>query len=157
MKRLLTVLGFLYVSYAILTAYSALARIEATHQTCTYAADVPERGFPLRTSDRSPMDLVDEETFITIRDEYKIVLWVSKDCVPCHKFREHELGKLKKSGTYVQIKDTDEEEPEKGQKEVVSVPTIRVYRGKILVKEFVGYTSADDIMKVVKYRTVLLK
>lgn len=157
MKRLLTVLGFLYVSYALITAYSALARIEAHASPVICGEDVVKRGYSEDDRPRSPLDLVNEETFVTITDEYKIVLWVSDDCVPCHKFRENELGKLKKAGTYVQVRNADEEEPEKGQKEVVSVPTIRVYRGKILVKEFVGYTSATDIMKVVKHRTVLLK
>ena len=50
-----------------------------------------------------------------------------------------------------------EDKPEEGQKAVKYFPTIRVYRKNILVKEFVGYTKAEDILKVVKYRTVLLR
>lgn len=103
------------------------------------------------------MAFVNEETFVTIRGEYRIVIWRRDGCYWCDKFERRELPKLEQSGTKIEIKQAGEDEPEEGQKPVKLTPTIRVYRGKILVKEFVGYTKAEDILKIIKYRVVLLK
>jgi hypothetical protein len=103
------------------------------------------------------MDFVNEEVYVGIKGEYRIVVWAKEGCYWCDKFERIELPKLKKSGTTVEIKWYGKDKPEEGQKPVKLFPTIRVYRKTILVKEFTGYTKADDILKVIKYRVVLLR
>lgn len=155
--KLLTLLGFLYVSYAIATAHQALARFEAADPVNVIAGEVHKRQFQGTPSNRRPMDFVDEETYVGIRGEYRVVLWEKNNCHWCTKFKRNELPTLREADVKVEIKTYGKDKPEEGQKPVRLFPTIRVYRGNILVKEFVGYTDADEILKVVKYRTVLLK
>lgn len=155
--KTLTLLGFLYVCYAVLTAYAALDRLEASYPPRTVTGQVHKRGLQQVDRDRRPMDLVNEEAFVGIRDEYRIIVWEKEGCHWCEKFSKRELPKLKQAGTRVTIKWHGKDKPEEGQEAVRYFPTIRVYRKNILVKEFVGYTKAEDILKVVKYRVVLLR
>lgn len=103
------------------------------------------------------MDFVNEKTFADIRGRYTIVIWKKDECYWCDKFEKREVPKLKKSGTTLEVKWHGKDEPEEGQAKVRYFPTIRVYNGKILVKEFKGYTKAEEILKHVKNKVVLLR
>lgn len=155
-NKIITTLGFLYVAYAILTAYSALGRFEETHTPNTFAGQVQPRDLKQVSGNHQPMDLVDEETFVSVRGQYRVIIWHTDSCIWCERFEKYELPKLEKEGTAIEIKGPTDK-PEKGQKKVKIYPTIRVYRGKILIKEFEGYTDADKILNAMRYRVVLLR
>ena len=155
--KLITLLGFIYVTYALATAYAALDRIETTPPPSAISGEAQPRGHHEVHQSWRPMDFVDQETFADVRGRYRIVIWKKSGCYWCDKFEKREVPKLKKSGTPLETKWYGEDKPEEGQAKVKYFPTIRIYNGKILVKEFRGYTKADEILKHVKQRVILLK
>lgn len=155
--KLLTILGFIYVTYALATAYAALDRIQTSSPQGTVTQEAQPRGYHEVYQSRGPMDLVDEKTFADVTDRYRIIIWKKSRCYWCDKFEKREVPKLKKSGTPIETKWYGKDEPEEGQAKVKRFPTVRIYSGKILVKEFRGYTKADEILKHIKQRVILLK
>lgn len=155
MKRAFTIIGFLYVSFAILTAYAALDRLKASpEEHILYGADAREVQPTPR--DWQPMDYVDTPTYANVKGEYRVEVWV-RTGPPCHwciKWKRKELPKLKKAQVAVKIRDGSLEEPPKDLK---TYPTIKVYRRSKCIRTFNGYTKAEKILEEVKTRVVLLR
>lgn len=102
------------------------------------------------------MDYVDTPTYANVKGEYRIEVWVRSRprCHWCDKWKSKELPKLKKAQVTVKIRDGSKE---KRPKDVRMYPTIKVYRRTKCIKTFTGYTKAEEILKHVRTRVVLLR
>jgi hypothetical protein len=100
------------------------------------------------------MDFIDSPTYANVKGEYRVEVWVGPRCHWCTKWKNKELPKLQKKNVKVQIRDGSKE---KRPRDVKKYPTIKVYRRSKCIKTFHGYTKAEDILKNVKTRVVLLR
>lgn len=102
------------------------------------------------------MDFIDTPTYANVKGEYTIEVWVRTvpRCHWCDKWKKRELPKLKKKGVAVKIRDASRE---KKPKDVRMYPTVKVYRRTKCIKTLHGYQKAEEIMKHVKTRVVLLQ
>lgn len=153
MKRTFTIIGFLYVTYAILTAYAALDRLQANPPEDP-ALWHDAREVQPTPRDWQPMDFVDTPTYANVKEEYRIEAWTIPGCHWCDKWKRKELPKLKKAGVIVKIRDATKE---KKPKDVRSFPTFKVYRRTKCIKTYVGYTKSENLQEQVKVRVVLLR
>jgi len=154
--RLITMAGFAYVTYAILTAYTALASIEAAHPN---GPDTWAQPKGLAQVDRAwqPMDYIDTPTYANVKNEYRVEVWVGQRCHWCDKFKRRELPKLKKAGVRVEVKETWKVPRSERPKDLRVVPMIKVYRRSKCIKTFHGYEKAETILTHVKHRVVLMR
>lgn len=157
MKRnILTTLGFVYVTYAILTAYTALASIEASYTESPPTWAEP-KGLAQVDGHYQPMDFIDTPTYANVKGEYRIEVWVGRRCHWCDKFKKRELPKLEKSGVRVEIKETWKIPKSERPKDLRVVPTIKVYRRTKCIKTYHGYEKAETVLSNVKHKVVLLR
>lgn len=152
MKLASQIFGWVYVAYALLSAYVALDTLQAAdpgyvtkrsyHETFT-SLD----GFGKR------VDQPDEGTVVDISTEYFIEIWVTDDCQYCDQFEERELPKIKKAGVRYKVFNTAMFPP---PDEMKSAPCIRVFRQDMLIKQFNGFVKADKVLELLVTKARLL-
>jgi len=152
-RRLITLAGVLYVTFALLSAHSAVGTITSpAHLHVGEGYDLGQGGQTDTDSERS--DNADAYTGPTdkpevaddAKSEFVITVYSASWCGPCAVWKRRELPALLKAGYKVKVLDVDEvEEP----KYVKAVPTVVVSRkGKVLEKR--NYWKAADIIKYIE-------
>lgn len=138
-KKLIQLAGALYVCFALLAAYTAVAPFEASvadsrNQSPTVAT--PSR--PLL--DRERLDYSDTTTAKSAKGQYEIRVWSSSWCGACKTWKAKELPALLKAGYKVKVLDYQTDDP---PPEVKLLPTIQlVFKGKVLKTE-VNWKAKD--------------
>ena len=101
------------------------------------------------------MDFIDTPTYANVKEEYRVEVWVrtSPRCHWCDKWKKRELPKLK-GKVKVVIRDASKE---KRPKDITMYPSVKIYRRTKCIKTHKGYTKAEEILKQVKTRVVLLR
>ena len=163
MKRntLFQIAGVLYVCFALVTAHTALAPIEASASPSAYAqADMEAPDGVVLDHQR----LHESDSYFnvnttvkprTTKDAYTVVVWSGKACSACVKYKDAEVPALRKLGYRVVIKDYFKDADER-PKEVKMLPTIELmYKGKPIKYEI--YWKAKDIDKFIAERLSLKK
>lgn len=133
--RIISVLGGLYIAFALLTAYSALdTSTESVQRNSDQRVQLDEAQSLIRDNQR---------LVIPNKEAFEIQVWTSRSCAPCQRFKKNEVPKLLEAELNVAIHDVNLKKP---PKLVRFLPTIIVYKDGSVVKVFVGYTTAESIM-----------
>jgi len=148
--RILSCCGVLYVCFSILTAYEALGRFQAGLDK-DRVSRVEYQGVPRADGYSQPLDHFDATT-VDVSDEYFIEIWSSTTCEPCERFLERELPRLQKTGLRYKVFNIEMFPQPDGLK---VTPTIKIYRGSILVKQFDGMTTLEKILEHIKTKVEL--
>ncbi len=151
-KTLIQLAGALYVSFALVAAYTAVAPFEtpsANRVNNETTVTAPAR--PL--CDRERLDFTDSDTADTVKARYEIRVWSADWCSACRTYKKRELPALLKAGYKVKVLDYETNEP---PPEVKMLPTIQlVFNGRVLRTEV--YWKARDIDKYVEGLLTLKK
>lgn len=152
MKRFLQVASTLYVAFAILAAYTAVAPTEkATANSSDQQATMVTLAQSVRDYQR--LDFTDTATARSVKSKYEIRVWSSNWCGACKTYKRREVPALLKAGYKVKVLDYDTENP---PEEIRMLPTIQlVFNGRVLKTEV--YWRAKDIDKYVEGLLMLKK
>lgn len=143
-RRIFELIGFAYVSFAIITAYSAVASVEKAPAKSHSRAEAEASTQLLR--DREPLDYPDTPEID--RSKYKVIVWTTDHCVPCRTYKITQIPILEKLGYEVVIKDIEESD------DIEVAPTITLYFGKLKLKQNTNW-PALKIEEYVRNRSKL--
>jgi thiol-disulfide isomerase/thioredoxin len=143
-RRVFELIGFVYVSFAIITAYSAVASTEKAPAKSHSEAEVVSPAKLLR--DREPLD--NPDTPKIDRSKYKVIVWTTDYCIPCRTYKLTQVPILEKLGYEVVIKDIEESD------DIEVAPTVTLYFGKLKLDQKTNW-PAIKIEEYVRNRSKL--
>ena len=140
MKRLFTILGCLYVIFALTTAHVAMAPTQAS---------LTRDAGPWVHADKTELVVLNNQRLPGLADEangrerYKVVVWTIPGCSPCKRFKTEEVPALVSAGVEVEIINASVIKPDDSK--IRSFPTIIVYHdGKEIAREQI--TTAKKLL-----------
>jgi thiol-disulfide isomerase/thioredoxin len=143
-NRVFELVGFIYVCFAIITAYNAVASPEKINKKINREAKMESHPEVLR--DPEPLD--NPDTPEINRSKYKVVVWVTDFCIPCRAYKLTQIPALKKLGYKVVVKDIEESD------DIEVAPTVVLYFNGLKLKQKTNW-SVLNIEEYVKNRAKL--
>jgi hypothetical protein len=142
MKRIFTITGALYASFAILTAYSALGpgspSVADNHNNRANVAEGDGSHLPLAGM------VWREGAYVSTA---RVIVYSIPGCGGCVAFKRDAVPTLIAEGITVEIIDAYIDPPE--DKTITSFPTIIVFDGDTEVKRWVGNTPVSDVLATI--------